>query len=121
MLPGAIALVAYETVFGKFLVQHDHVTVPCHLRNHTRRRDGKRESVTFYQSLMGNGVSLDRQTVDQGDVRFFRKTFYRKTHRAVGGAEDVDLIDHPGVHERHRPDNSGHFRDLLIEGFADFF
>ena len=118
MCPRAIALVLGKTVFGEFLIDLRHKTIPCHLRNHTGGSNGKGKPIAFHEGFMLHAEPFHRQPVDQCNIRLLRQGFERQAHRSVRCAKDVDLIDLLRADHFHRPDDGGIARDLLIKEFA---
>lgn len=115
MLPRAIALVLGETIRGKLGVDPLHKTIPCHLRNHARGRDGKRQPVALHQCLVRNRQTFHRQSIHQRDIRRFRKRTKGKRHRLVGGAQDIDFINFLRPDQGDRPYHIGVSGDFRVE------
>lgn len=117
MLPRAIALVPGETIRGEFQVEFLHETVSCHLRNHARSGDGKRQPVTLHQCLVGDWQAFHREPIHQCDVGYFGKRIERESHGLVRRPQDVDLINLLRPDQGYGPNDARIPGDLMVEDF----
>ena len=68
MLLRAISLMLRKAELGKLLVQLPHDPIPGDLGDDASCRDGKRESVSFYDGVMGKRKIADWQAINQAVV-----------------------------------------------------
>ena len=121
MLPGAVALVANETIHREFFVDLAHDPVPCHLRNHAGGGDGKGQAITLHQCLLGKSEISRGQTIYERNIWRRLHASKRERHRPVGGAQDIDTVDLFRLNDCHGPNHLCMTGDSLIQLIALFW
>ena len=110
---------------GKLPVQFAHDPIPGDFGDDAGRRDGKRETVSFHDGVMGKRKIPDGESIDQAVVRLGEKGFRGPAHRQMSRPQDVELVDFPAVRSGHSPDDLWVSSQLFVKKIAlpstDFF
>jgi hypothetical protein len=93
MLRGAVALVLGKAVSGMLAIQFDHQTIARDFGEDAGGSDRIAFTVAFDDRGMRNFERLDGAAIDEYVLRGWMQLIQGEIHGAVGGLEDVDLID----------------------------
>jgi hypothetical protein len=90
---------------GKFLVDFAHYPITSHLCDDTGRRDRKRLSIAFDDSIVGQGEILHWEAVNEAVARRRENRFRRPLHCQMRRSQDVQIIDFLAARGGNRPND----------------
>ena len=96
-----------ETIFGKLRAEVTHHHVAPHLCDHAGGRDRQAIAVAIDDRSLGKRKRKNGQPINQDMIGGTGEDFDGGTHRFVGGAQNVDLVDLNGINDADRPGNFG--------------
>jgi len=90
---GAIALVLFETILGKFPAEVTHDPVARDLRNHAGSRDGQAVAIAVDDRGLRKWKWKNGKTVDQHVLGRNGKRGERDSHRFMRCSQNINPID----------------------------
>lgn len=97
MLPGAVPLVAFNPVSRKAAAGQAHDPVPANLRQDGGGGDGHAPAVTLNDRFTRRGQSAEREPIEKNHVGREGKSGHGPAHGFLGGPQDIDRVDLPGI------------------------
>jgi len=89
----AIAFVLAEAIFGKPGAKVAHNRVARHFCDHACGSDAQTVAIAVDDRRLRQGKRKNRQAVDKNVLGSKRERIQRRSHRFMGGSQDIDRVD----------------------------
>ena len=114
----SVTFVLAETILRELPTKVTHDPVAGDLRDHAGRGNAQADAIAIDNCRLRKWKRNHRQTINQNVVRPFEQRFYRKAHRAVASAQNVNPVDLDRIDNADGPSDFGIRNQIAIDFFT---
>ncbi len=114
----AVTFVLAKAIFRKARAEFSHDRIACNFCDHARGCDAEAKAIAIDNSGLSQWKRKHRQAIDERMIGQRRERRDRGSHRFVGGAQNVDLIDFESIDNADGPEDLGVIDQVMINFFA---